>query len=154
MMSVVGSIAPLVPPKLASVTRAAVVKFRDNLLCYRSQCQEMYNGDGAFHQPSTWSMIRIDVLQSMHGCGAFDSRDGMHQPQNFDEVTDTHIEKFLDKRCDANRRDLPQRAKAAVAASHISAGTVPEGTVVRTSERCAGALTSRARCRFLRTRAV
>jgi hypothetical protein len=154
-MSVVGSIAPLVPPKLASVTRAAVVKFRDNLLRYRPQCQETYNGDGAFHQPSTWSMIKIDVLQSMHGCGAFDSLDGMHQPQNVDEVTDTHIEKFLDKRCDANRRDLPQRAKDAVAVSHIRAGPVdPEGTVVRTSERCAGTLTSRARCRFLRTRAV
>jgi hypothetical protein len=110
-MSVVGSIAPLLPPELASVTSAAVVKFRDDLYRYRSQCQEMYNGDGVFHQASSWGMIKMDDLQSTHGCGACDSLDGMHQPQTVDEVTDSHIEKFLDKRCDADRRDLPQKGQ-------------------------------------------
>jgi hypothetical protein len=120
-MSVAGSIAPLVPSELASVTRTAVVKFKDDLYRYLFQCQEIYNGDGAFHQAKTWSMIKMKVLQSMHRCGAFDSLDGMNQPQTVDEVTDSHIEMFLDKRRNADRRVLPQKVKAAVAASHIRA---------------------------------
>jgi hypothetical protein len=74
---VVVRIAPLVPSALASVTCTAVVNFRDNLYRYLSHCQEMYNGDRAFHQASTWSMIKMDVLQSMDGCGALDSLESM-----------------------------------------------------------------------------
>jgi hypothetical protein len=78
MMSVVSSIAPLVPPELVAVTRAAVIKFREELARYRSQSEEIYNsGDcGNFHYISTWSMIKVDVLYALHGCGAFDDMSG------------------------------------------------------------------------------
>jgi hypothetical protein len=46
---------------------------------------------------------------------------GMNQLQTVDKLTGSHIEKFLNKRCDVDHRDLPQRVKAAVAASHIRA---------------------------------
>jgi hypothetical protein len=131
-MSVLGSIASLLPPELAAVTRAAVVKFRDDLYRYRAQCEEIYNNSegGQFHYTSTWSMIKMDVLQSMYGCGAFDSMEGMRQPQTVEEVTDRHIEKFLERRSDAGRRDLPQRVKAAVSSYHVRADAAdPEGTV-------------------------
>jgi NADPH:quinone reductase-like Zn-dependent oxidoreductase len=45
-------------------------------------------------------------------------------------VTDSHIEKFLEKRCDSDIRDLPQRVKVAIAMSSIHSDSQdPEGTL-------------------------
>jgi hypothetical protein len=128
-MSVLSSIAPVVPPTLAAVTRAAVMRFREELYRYRSMVEEIYNS-GLFHYTSTWSMVEVNVLQSMHGCGVFDNLEGLPQPRSVDDVTDTHIEKFLEKRCDSDIRNLPQRVKVAIAMSPIhSDPQYPEGTV-------------------------
>jgi hypothetical protein len=131
-MSVLGSIAPVVPPTLAAVTRAAVMRFKEELYRYRSAVEEIYNisGSGSFHYTSTWSMVVGSVLQSMHGCGVFDNLEGLPQPQSVDDVTDSHIEKFLGNRCDSDIRDLPQRVKVAIAMSTIHSDTQdPEGAV-------------------------
>jgi hypothetical protein len=53
-------------------------------------------------------MVEVNVLQSMHGCGVFDNLEGLTQPQSVEDVTDSHIEKFLEKSCNSDIRDLPQ----------------------------------------------
>jgi hypothetical protein len=132
-MLVLGSIAPVVPPTLAAVTRAAAIRFREDLYRYHSTVEEIYNsssGSGPFHYTSTWSMVEVNVLQSMHGCGVFDNLEGLTQPQSVEDVTDSHIEKFLEKRCDSDIRDLTQRVKVAIAMSPIHSDSQdPEGTV-------------------------
>jgi hypothetical protein len=108
-MSMLGSIVSVVPPTLAAVTRAAVMRFREELYRYRSTAEEIYNGSsgsGPFHYTSTWFMVEVNELQSMHGCGVFNNLEGLPQPWSVDDITDTHIEKFLDKCCDSDIRNL------------------------------------------------
>jgi hypothetical protein len=64
------------------------------------------------------------VPQSMHDCGVFDNFEGLPQPRSVENATDSHIEKFLEKRCNSDIRDLPP----GVSQIH-SDSQDPEGTV-------------------------